>query len=134
MILDYKRLNKQRVEAMQLLNAINYIKTDNIYMVDKNGRRRRRGWLSHPATIMWFNYENALKLYHDTMVKEWISRGYKNTMKLFDVPLKNIVMPKWLDNKDIFASHRSNLLRKDKEYYSQFGWKEPDNMEYVWPK
>lgn len=31
------------------------------------------------------------------------------------------------------ASHRSNLLRKEPEYYTQFGWTEPPDLPYVWP-
>ena len=41
--------------------------------------------------------------------------------------------PKWLGNKKFHASHRSNLLRKDREWYSQFGWTEPDDLPYIWP-
>jgi hypothetical protein len=41
-------------------------------------------------------------------------------------------MPDWYENEEFHASHRSNLLRKNKEYYSQFGWKEKDNLSYVW--
>ena len=35
--------------------------------------------------------------------------------------------------KKIHASHRSNLLRKDPEFYGKYGWTEPDNLEYIWP-
>lgn len=31
------------------------------------------------------------------------------------------------------ASHRSNLLRKEPEHYTQFGWTEPPDLAYVWP-
>jgi hypothetical protein len=30
-------------------------------------------------------------------------------------------------------SHRSNLLRKDPQWYGQFGWTVPDDLPYVWP-
>lgn len=70
--------------------------------------------------------------------------------------------PSWLGNIEFHASHRSNLLRKVneaiqkavdaintnhsrrdhyikvaeymKQWYSQFGWTEPSNLPYVWPK
>lgn len=131
-ILDRKRIGKQRVEAMQLINTINYIKNNDLYIIDKNGRKRKRGWLSHPATLMWLDYEDALKMYHDIAIKEWINRGYKNTMKLFNITKAKL--PPWLGDDKIHSSHRSNLLRKDPIYYSQFGWKESPDMEYVWPK
>ena len=54
-ILDYKRLGKQRVEGMQLLNAM---------QPDYD----KKGWLNHPATVMWTGYENALKEYVNTMI------------------------------------------------------------------
>lgn len=133
MILDRRRLCKQRVEAMQLINAINAIKKNDLYIIDKNGRRRKRGWLSHPATLIWFNYKEALKLYHNVMIKEWISQGYVNNMKLYKIDQKKLVLPHWLGDKKFHDSHKSNLLRKDKSFYSENNWDVPDNLEYFWP-
>jgi len=42
--------------------------------------------------------------------------------------------PRWLGDEKLHASHRSNLLRKNPEWYSKFGWKEPNNLPYVWVK
>jgi len=117
--LDSKRLGKQRVEAFQILNII--LK-----------RTKTKGWRNHPAVKMWQNYPNALKFYFNECVKEWISRGYKNNMNFEKIEGK-IIFPKWIGIKRFHASHRSNLLRKDKEYYSQFDWKESNNLSYVWP-
>ena len=44
-----------------------------------------------------------------------------------------IVYPHWLGDDTFHSAHRSNLLRKDKEFYSQYLWAESDNMEYYWP-
>jgi hypothetical protein len=41
--------------------------------------------------------------------------------------------PPWLGNESFHASHRSNLLRKDFDYYSQFKWTEPTTLPYIWP-
>ena len=68
--LDYKRLGKQRVEAKQILNALD---------PDYNGK----GWVTHPATQMWAGYEDALKLYANEMITEWKKRGYNNTMQYY---------------------------------------------------
>jgi hypothetical protein len=38
-----------------------------------------------------------------------------------------------LGDEAFHASHRSNLLRKDRDYYGAFGWTEPDDLPYVWP-
>jgi len=117
--LDYKRLGKQRVEAHQILNIL-------------LNRTKTKGWRNHPAVKMWKGHENALKLYFNKAVKLWISKGYKNRMKL-EIIEGRIRMPKWVGNRKFHASHRSNLLRKDKKFYSKFKWKEKDNLPYVWP-
>ena len=53
-------------------------------------------------------------------------------MRLYDgTP---IVSPHWMGDKGFHAAHRSNLLRKDPEHYSQFEWAESSDLEYVWPK
>lgn len=40
--------------------------------------------------------------------------------------------PWWLGDPGFHAGHRSNLLRKDPDHYSRFGWLEPDDLPYVW--
>ena len=115
--LDYRRLGKQRVEAFQILNAL---------------AGKSKGWTNHPATRMWRGYEAALGWYKDLCIEEWIRRGYKNTMQT-ESYVGAIVMPEWLGREDIHASHRSNLLKKDPDFYGVLGWTEPHDLEYVWP-
>ena len=103
-------------------------------MTDKNGRQRKRGWLNHPCTLMWKDHVTALQLYYNICILEWTERGYKNTMTMFNIVEKDVEMPPWLGDKAFHNSHKSNLLRKDKLFYSQFDWKVPDSLEYVWPK
>lgn len=114
--LDWRRLGKQRVESKQILNAIH---------------RGKGGWSNHPATKMWKGYENGLTLYMNYCIKEWIQRGYKNNMPIVEV--EKIVMPPWFGDEKFHSSHRSNLLEKDFEWYSKFGWTEEPGMPYVWP-
>lgn len=116
--LDWRRLGKQRVEALQIVRAL----TSPSY-----------GWKRHPATLMWAGHLAALKYYHDVMVREWVARGYRNTMALFEPRPLSCVMPSWVGDSAFHASHRSNLLRKDPEFYSKFGWSEPHDLPYVWP-
>lgn len=118
-VLDYRRLGKQRVETYQVLNIL----------LD---RTQSRGWRNHPVTRMWTGFEEALKLYQNFTISEWISRGYNNNMAFEVVDMDNLIFPFWLGYGDIHRSHRSNLLRKDFGYYSQF-FDEPDDLEYVWP-
>ena len=117
--LDYRRLGKQRVEAKQILDCL---------------AGRSMGWKNHPAVKMWFGCEDALRAYCNEMILEWIRRGYKNTMQLYETSSREIVFPEVFGDETFHASHRSNLLRKDSIYYSQFGWNEPHNLSYVWNK
>ena len=118
--LDWRRLGKQRVEAHQILNVL-LERTDT------------KGWRNHPITKMWKGYEDALKMYFNLCVEEWVYRGYNNTMVLEDVPeYPGIKYPHWLGNKSFHSSHRANLLRKDYDYYHKFTWKEDPDNPYAW--
>ena len=117
-VLDYKRLGKQRVETFQVLNIL-------------LERTETKGWRNHPVTLMWSGYESALQLYQNYTIQEWIDRGYKNTMQFENITTA-IKMPSWFGNERLHRSHRSNLLRKDYEYYSQY-FLEDSNLEYFWP-
>ena len=118
-VLDYRRLGKQRVETFQVLNIL-------------LSRTQTKGWRNHPVTLMWEGYEPALQLYQNYTIKEWIDRGYKNTMQYEEIASGPIVMPPWFGLDELHKSHRSNLLRKDYEYYSQYFDEDP-NLEYYWP-
>jgi hypothetical protein len=117
-VLDYRRLGKQRVETFQVLNIL-------------LGRTTSKGWVNHPVTRMWRGFEEALKVYQNITIAEWIKRGYNNNMSFESVDESNIVMPFWLGDERIHRSHRSNLLRKDFGYYSQF-FSEPTDLDYYW--
>ena len=119
--LDYRRLGKQRVEAWQIYNAIT----------------KGTGWKHHPIVKMWKGYEKALLFYGMTMCMVWKAKGYVDNMfSRFQSEFQSIngliEYPKWLFDEEFHASHRSNLLRKNKEYYYQFNWQEPDNLPYKW--
>jgi hypothetical protein len=114
-ILDYRRLSKQRVEAYQILRAIKF----------------GGGYRHHPAVKMWRGHINALKLYYNLSLEEWISRGYKNRMQKISISGK-IVYPAWFGRNKFHSAHRSNLLRKDAVYYGNFGWREKPDLPYLW--
>lgn len=118
-VLDYKRLGKQRVETFQVLNVL-------------LGRTETRGWRNHPVTRMWTGYENALKRYQNITITEWINRGYNNNMSFETIDEHDTIMPHWFGNEKFHQSHRSNLLRKNYEYYIQF-FEEDPTLEYYWP-
>ena len=124
--LDYKRLGKQRVESWQIYCAINDL---------------HYGWQNHPTVEMWRNYGFFLLEYGLAMCIEWDTRGYRDTMherfmkEISKINSKGTILetPWWWGNYQFHASHRSNLLRKDPEYYSRFGWIEPNDLPYFWP-
>jgi hypothetical protein len=122
--LDNKRLGKQRVETYQIISAIT--------KRPKLDGTPYKGWLNHPCTIMWRDYLPALKLYLNYSIAEWIVRGFKNTMELENFIEDQVVFPKWFGNEKFHASHRANLLKKEPEFYSQYGWTENPTDPYVW--
>ena len=128
--LDWRRLGKQRVECFQLLKALG--NTKDVCLDDVDLSTPAKGWVNHPATKMWRGYEGALAQYHDACIREWVARGYQNTMLLRATEGEH-PLPDWLGDPLLHASHRSNLLRKDPVHYGQFGWTESPDLEYVWP-
>jgi len=42
-------------------------------------------------------------------------------------------VPSWLGNYYFHVSHQSNLLRKDPDWYGQYGWEVDPNLPYIWP-
>lgn len=123
--LDNKRLGKQRVEAKQILNVL-------LNRPTKSGVPYK-GWLNHPCVRMWRGYENALMEYFNVSVMVWESRGFKNTME-FEEPGGAVPLPEWMRHPVLYLSHRANLLRKDYQFYSQYGWQNevsPDEP-YAW--
>lgn len=122
-VLDWKRLGNQCYrECKTLLNG---------------------GWKNHPASKMWKGYEYALCLYGLALANEMEARAprwkpevvqrWQDYYTTESRKYPDTGMPPWLGRADFHAAHRSNLLRKDRDYYGKFGWTEPDNLEYVWP-
>jgi hypothetical protein len=114
-VLDYKRLGKQRVEALQLL---------------------RGQWSNHPAAKMWKGFEYRLGEYAEVICLEWVSRGYQDTclakVRAEKLKFKQVGLPPWLGLEDLHRSHRSNLLRKYPEHYQGY-FNEPNDLPYLWP-
>ena len=126
-VLDQKRLGKQRVEVLQLLNSIQKIKNNEPV----------RGWKNHPCRKMWHNYSNALVLYGLVICAEWISRGYNDTclekILAFHDPTTKTIMPKWLGDDEFHLSHKSMLIQKNPLHYKTLWPNVPNNLEYKWP-
>lgn len=144
--LDNKRLNKQVLEAWQILLTI--------CELDPQGKSRDpKGWRNHPAVTMWRGHELLLSDYATTLCNEWLGRGFKSTMipkiestrdtaLAMNIINSSVTYPTWMQQHDkyemIASTHRVALLRKDYPWYSQFGWPEdpghrPDYYQYLWP-
>jgi hypothetical protein len=145
-VLDRQRLNKQALEGWQILMTL-------LELDPAGNHREPKGWRNHPAVRMWAGYESALLNYIVEMVIEWKRRGYKSTiadkaMATFDRAVElglvwengTADLPHWMHEPiydDLASSHRTALLVKDYEWYSQFGWSEgldvrPTEYDYIW--
>jgi hypothetical protein len=158
--LDYRRLGKQRVECLQILQtlaigpyqkaiipallefpkwescSVNEFKTNTkVYLY------RKTPWYNHPAARMWKGFETALAAYGIECCKEWTRRGFEDTCeeKIWSMPhtikksMSEWKMPDWLGKENFHLSHRSNLLRKNETYYRPIFPNDPNNLPYVWP-
>ncbi|KAA0108504.1 MSMEG_6728 family protein [Mycolicibacterium sp. P9-22] len=135
MVLDVKRLGKQRVETIQVLRALTV---------------PGYGWRHHPAAAMWAGYEEAVVRYGLDMCAVWVDQGRADTCattlaadlsqatRIANVRTQVQLeddgdAPPWLGDPDFHRSHRSALVRKDPEFYGpQFPGVE-DGLPYVWP-
>ena len=75
-VLDRQRLGKQRVEAKQILQTI----------MDPS-----RGWQHHPAVSMWRGYTRQLAQYGAAICREWIDRGYNDSLLPFFIEIQDAV-------------------------------------------
>ena len=131
-VLDYRRLGKQRVETFQLLNAIRG--------VDKYGEpKEHKGWVNHPAAVMWRQYVPALAMYGVAMCDEWIARGYNDSLRDRLVKIYNqekddgqYELPYWFGREEFHRSHQSNLMRKDPVFYHTAFDGVPNDLPYIW--
>jgi hypothetical protein len=138
--LDNKRLNKQALEGWQILMTLTEL--------DPEGNDRiPKGWANHPAVKMWRGYETALLHYIIAMCDEWRSRGFHTTIDdKARTTFTTAVMKGKISTKlvyppciveEVATTHRTALLSKHYEWYSQFQWAEdtgsqPPTYEYLW--
>lgn len=139
--LDNKRLGKQRVEALQILNLIQDLKflsqrynkprPINPYdfrawvrtlasLYKKEPIRLYRGdhcitlgFVYHPAILMFLGYEDSLKRYINAHIQEWISRGFENTMQTYKTYKED--QPIFTLDPTFHRNHKAALLTKEIE-------------------
>lgn len=135
LVLDRRRLGKQRVEALQVLRGLTV---------------PGYGWRRHPAVRMWAGYEEALVRYGLEVCAVWCEQGRQDscaTTLLADFAAFRPgartrdqarlaaagELPPWLGDDAFHRSHRSALLRKDPDVYAPCFPGDPDDLPYVWP-
>ncbi|MEH0471616.1 MSMEG_6728 family protein [Streptomyces sp. B21-097] len=147
LVLDRRRLGKQRVEALQVLRGL---------------VRPGYGWRRHPAVRMWAGYEEALVRYGLEICRAWCDLGHRDTCAATLVadftasrrlapdaapsaPTRDRAardqarlaaageLPPWLGEDAFHRSHRSALVRKDPAVYAPLFPDVPDDLPYVWP-
>lgn len=119
------------LDSKRLFNQINEAKV----LIDLHDGRTDNKWKNHPAYKMWIGYVNHLKSYHNKMIKYAKERKLNVTQDFFESDCTNENIPFFLYDPDprVILSHRSNLMRKKPDYYSQFGWKDYGINGYFWP-
>lgn len=130
-VIDSKRLNKQRVECLQVYNALT---------------GRSSGWTNHPATLMWRGYEALLCTYAIKICLECNRRGFADNTGMLDkfhryMNNHQFIIPWWwaeeATKNKIIHSHQCNLLRKEYSHYKKiFPWIPEAEIfitDYHWP-
>ncbi|MFE5813082.1 MSMEG_6728 family protein [Streptomyces sp. NPDC056479] len=135
LLLDRRRLGKQRVEALQVLRGLTV---------------PGYGWRRHPAVRMWAGYEEALVRYGLDICRVWREQGHQDSCAASlvaglaahrpDAALRDQEelatageLPPWLGDEAFHESHRSALVRKDRDVYAALFPGVPDDLPYVWP-
>lgn len=139
-MLDSKRLNKQILEAYQILKVL-------------SSNDPKAAWRNHPAVRMWKGFEHGLFTYALAMVGEANKRGIKTdknmdnliALRVDKLPQWGHGLPKWYQNstemRRIVMTHRARLFVKDHHFYNQFeiAYYDSDNKpccegcNYYWP-
>lgn len=125
-VLDKKRCWKQVVEAKQIIDILEKIKTENIHNIP---------WSNHPAIKMWIGYSTVLKCYFDEFLWECIHiHGIKTKYKPYH--LSGVYdLPWWFGNEDFHRAMRARLIEKNKEFYLPLFPNDEgfNNGKYFWP-
>lgn len=130
--------NKPYVYILEEDGLIEHYDKENI-VLEANQRVIKMGFSTHPIVEMWFGYEDALKQYIDAHIQEWIKRGYKNTMKIYNVKAKRY--PDWVFWEHFHDNHRGALIAKEIDRDEKIWYQEKEDfvnsskfVDYIWVK
>jgi hypothetical protein len=98
---------------------------------------------------MWQGWEEALVAYGVAICREWRRRSFADTVEaklLTDAAKAGVTgvrsqselaatgeLPPWLGDQRLHRSHRSALVRKDREHYRAAFPDVADDLDYHWP-
>ena len=132
MVLDTKRLGKQRLEVLQILRTL---------------AEFSRGYANHPAVRMWRGHEGSLGTYGQIVCAVWKDKGYSDTLLPPITSLKDSFLlssrssldfPWWFGLDKFHKPHRSKLLHKNPTHYLGLFEDEKEliakPLEYWWPE
>lgn len=142
-------LARQRIHNWQLISLLScYLVSDeNLWHCC---------WREHPLVLQWKNYLPFLMEYNRAVAKVY-NRGsatggqlmpasqpdpvLTQCEELFDAAVEAgacdaevSFVPGWIGNAGYHASHQSNLVRKNPEFYSNLFPNVTENLKYVWPR
>lgn len=103
--LDSLRLNKQIIEARQILDSI-----------DASLEGKKKGWFNHPVTKMYKPYKDWLHKYMGCLI--YWNLGFKSEAMEWS-KLADSIRPPFL-TADFCIQHRKRLYTKNSEHYKQF--------------
>ena len=95
--LDYRRLGKQRIEAMQIWKAL---MGKGKILPDGSEGPPYKGWVNHPATLMWKGHVDFLAMYHNAMIDEWAETVGRDSVGLIAKMLPQLELK---NHADYFA-------------------------------
>lgn len=153
--LDDKRLGKQRVEALQVLYALKGLSPGwGNHPITRMWRGYEYGLAMYGIVCcrVWrdergFRDTTEEKLRYAQVYTERLDRWNETTegklSRMYPAAMHDLranelkrldLLPWWFGWKPLHASHRSNLMRKNPQYYAQeFGELTPGDLPYLWP-
>lgn len=77
------------------------------------------GLRKHPVLTLWYTYTDALADYINCHIDEWLARGYKNNMAIYDLP-DVVEYPPWCDNPEFHRTMCARLREKEKTWFEEY--------------
>lgn len=135
-VLDDKRLQKQIIEAWQILNSLQESYCNGVPINN------------HPAFKMWEGCENMLTVYGILCYSEWRRRRFLATgeershksgdemvhrLHVAGTDISDVTIPWWWGYSQFHEFHQGRLLAKDYERYVEFFPNTSIRGGYYWP-